>query len=158
MDALSTGALFFAVLSVLVFIHELGHYLMARIIGVEVEEFGLGLPPRAWGKKIGKTIYSLNWLPIGGFVRLKGEDETEDEHGKVAKKDLSKYFWARSKKERSLILIAGVTMNFLLAVVVTAYLLVTGVKEPTGVVRVTTVSEKSPASDAGIVDNFLASV
>ena len=53
----------------------MGHFAVARFIGVAVEEFGFGLPPRMWGKKIRNTIYSLNWLPIGGFVKLAGEDE-----------------------------------------------------------------------------------
>ena len=69
--------IFIIILSALIIVHELGHYTMARLIGVKVEEFGFGLPPRAIGKMIKGTIYSLNWLPIGGFVRLAGEDEEE---------------------------------------------------------------------------------
>src|SRR5687767_3578783 len=96
------------VLSILVFIHELGHFSVAKKLGIGVEEFGLGLPPRVWGKKIGETIYSFNWLPFGGFVRLTGEDPEEE--GKVHDKGkLKKYFWARSKKERAAVLLAGVT-------------------------------------------------
>ncbi|MEK7119748.1 MAG: site-2 protease family protein, partial [Patescibacteria group bacterium] len=60
---LVTALIFFAILSILVFVHELGHFAVARFIGVAVEEFGFGLPPRMWGKKIRNTIYSLNWLP-----------------------------------------------------------------------------------------------
>ena len=60
--------IFLIALSVLVMWHELGHFLAAKKVGIKVEEFGLGLPPRAWSKKIGETIWSLNWLPIGGFV------------------------------------------------------------------------------------------
>src|SRR3972149_11085854 len=66
--------LFVALLSVLIFVHEGGHFLIARLFGVAVEEFGFGIPPRLWGKKIGSTVYSINLLPIGGFVRLKGEE------------------------------------------------------------------------------------
>ena len=58
----------------MVMLHELGHFLMAKRAGIGVEEFGFGLPPRIWGKKIRGTIYSINWLPFGGFVRLVGED------------------------------------------------------------------------------------
>src|SRR6266550_4698976 len=72
---LLTALVFLVILSVLVLIHEAGHYFMAKKFGIKVEEFGFGLPPRAWGKKVGETIYSLNWLPIGGFVKLYGEDE-----------------------------------------------------------------------------------
>lgn len=150
---LLTAVIFILILSVLVFIHELGHYSIARIIGVKVEEFGLGLPPRAWGKKIGNTIYSLNWLPIGGFVKLAGEDEEEElaqkEHH-IPKAHIKEYFWARSKKERSAILVAGVTMNFLLAVCITSVLLLYGVKEPSGRVTVETVQDGSPAALAGL--------
>jgi regulator of sigma E protease len=144
---------FILVLSILIFVHELGHFLMARAIGVHVEEFGFGLPPRIWGKKVGKTIYSLNYLPIGGFVKLAGEDDEEegshDLHGLKQKE----YFWARSKKERSAILIAGVTMNFLLAVIITFFLLVSGVQEPSGKVRLDGIAAGSPAAAAGLQKN-----
>src|SRR5215831_10520163 len=75
MTFLITILVFLAVLSVLVLIHEAGHYFVAKKLGIKVEEFGFGLPPRIWGYKKGETIYSLNWLPIGGFVKLFGEDD-----------------------------------------------------------------------------------
>ena len=90
---LLTALIFFLILSILVFIHELGHFVVARVIGVHVEEFGLGLPPRIFGKKIGDTIYSVNWLPIGGFVRLAGEDEESHSSG-VTQKNAKHLFWA----------------------------------------------------------------
>jgi regulator of sigma E protease len=145
---------FLVILTILVMIHEAGHYTVARMIGVKVEEFGLGLPPRAVGKKVNGTIYSLNWLPIGGFVKLAGEDE--DEGGKQKAESGIKrqqYFWARSKKERAGILVAGVFMNFLLAVCITAGLLLYGVNEPSGKVHVETVSPGSPAAAAGLKSN-----
>lgn len=145
-----TAIIFLVILTILVLIHELGHFLVARMVGVRVEEFGLGLPPRVWGKKFGDTIYSLNWLPIGGFVRLAGEDADSDAKVKVKGVKLREYFWARSKKERSVILAAGVFMNFVLAVGITAALLVTGVKEPSGKVHVERVVAGSPAEKAGI--------
>lgn len=141
-----TAITFLVILTILVLIHELGHFLVARWVGVHVEEFGLGLPPQAWGKKIGKTIYSLNWLPIGGFVRLAGEDQLP------TGKPNPSLFWSRSKKERSAILIAGVFMNFALAVAITTGLLVTGVKEPTGRVHVERVLPGSPAEKAGLLE------
>src|SRR5438105_10437947 len=70
-----TALVFLLILSVLVLIHEAGHYFVAKRFGIKVEEFGFGLPPRLWGFKKGETIYSLNWLPIGGFVKLFGEDD-----------------------------------------------------------------------------------
>lgn len=72
---LITIIIFILILSVLVLIHEAGHFFTAKFFGIKVEEFGFGLPPRAFGIKIGETIYSINWLPIGGFVKLYGEDE-----------------------------------------------------------------------------------
>ena len=62
-------------LSVLILVHELGHFWAAKYFGVWVEEFGFGFPPRLFKKKIGETIYSFNWLPFGGFVKLHGEME-----------------------------------------------------------------------------------
>ncbi len=147
---LTTAITFLLILSALVFVHEFGHYIMARIIGVKVEEFGFGLPPRLFGKKIKGTIYSINLLPIGGFVRLAGEDEEDAVHTRDELKHKSQYFWARSKKERAAILLAGVCMNFVLAVTITSVLLVRGVIEPTKTVRVERVSPGSPAAIAGI--------
>lgn len=153
-DFITTGLIFFVVLSILVIIHELGHYSVARLIGVSVEEFGFGLPPRIWGKKIGHTIYSLNWLPIGGFVRLAGEDDLDESIGHYKKnhkdKETKRFFWARSKKERAAILLAGVTMNFLLAVAITSYLLVQGLDEPAQRVKIEEILPNSPAEQAGL--------
>lgn len=148
---LLTALVFFAILSILVLIHELGHYSVARWIGVHVEEFGLGLPPRIFGKKIGGTMYSLNWLPIGGFVRLAGEDDPNP--SRVTHPSSRKYFWARSKKERAAILVAGVTMNFLLAVGITGYLLTQGIMEPSGRVKIEKVQPGSPAESIGLKEN-----
>ena len=72
---LGIGALL--VLTVIVVVHEFGHLIAAKRAGVWVEEFGIGLPPRIWGKKIGETIWSINAIPLGGFVRLHGETEDE---------------------------------------------------------------------------------
>lgn len=101
----------------LVVLHEFGHMVAAKRNGVVVEEFGVGFPPRAWGKKLRKkkgddTLYSLNWLPLGGFVKLKGEHDDATEKGS---------FGAASLKTKVKILLAGVGMNFL-----TAWVLLTG--------------------------------
>lgn len=99
---------FFVALLVLVLVHEYGHFAAARLFGVAVEEFGFGFPPRAWGKRIGDTLYSINWLPLGGFVRIKGEEE--------AVKDLDS-FSAQPAWRRATIVVAGVVMNLVLAIV-----------------------------------------
>ncbi|MDP2632890.1 MAG: site-2 protease family protein, partial [Candidatus Curtissbacteria bacterium] len=101
-----TVIVFLLILSVLVMLHELGHFLMAKRAGIGVEEFGFGLPPRIWGKKIRGTIYSINWLPFGGFVRLTGEDADDE---KIAAKDS---YAVKTLKQRILVVVAGVFMNF----------------------------------------------
>lgn len=107
---LLTIVIFFVLLSILVLVHELGHFLAARKAGVKVEEFGLGLPPRVWGKKIGETIYSINALPFGGFVKLQGEDPTDE------KRDWPDSFYAKGLAWRGFVILSGVLMNFLLGV------------------------------------------
>ena len=74
---LLTILVFIIILSVLVLVHELGHFLVAKKLGIKVEEFGFGFPPRVFAKKIGETLYSINLLPIGGFVKLYGEEYHE---------------------------------------------------------------------------------
>jgi regulator of sigma E protease len=120
---LLTAIVFFLILSILVLIHEAGHYFVAKKFGIKVEEFGFGLPPRIWGWKKGETIYSLNWLPIGGFVKLFGEDEAgagrvSVKHQKGKQEDESRAFYSRSIGQRTAVVIAGVVMNAFLAVVI----------------------------------------
>ncbi len=153
-----TILVFLLILSVLVLIHEAGHFLVAKKFGIKVEEFGFGLPPRAFGKKIGETIYSVNWLPIGGFVKLYGEDEAgagriaPSDERKAISKDLNRAFFARPVWQRALVIIAGVAMNFLLAVVIISYLFgVSGIQVPGNKVIITAVVKDSPAQVAGLV-------
>ena len=102
----------------LVLIHEFGHYITARRGGVEVEEFGLGFPPRAkiLAERKG-TIYTLNWLPLGGFVRLKGEHDAEKSHGS---------FGAARLTTKIYIMVAGVFMNLLTAFALLTFLALVG--------------------------------
>lgn len=122
---LLTIIIFLLILSVLVLVHEFGHFLVARKLGIKVEEFGFGLPPRAFGIKRGETMYSINWLPIGGFVKLYGEDEAGGGKISAGKKisgtqitDLKRAFFAKPAYQRALVVIAGVLMNALLAAVI----------------------------------------
>ena len=104
-----TIIIFLAILTILVLVHELGHFVTARKFGIAVEEFGIGFPPRAIGLKRGKTIFSLNWIPFGGFVKIKGEQgENMGDEDSFA----SKPAW-----QRGIVLSSGVLMNFLLACV-----------------------------------------
>lgn len=107
-----TIIIFILILSILVMLHELGHFLMAKRAGIGVEEFGFGLPPRAWGKKVNGTIYSINWLPFGGFVRLVGEDLGDD---RTSEKNS---FQVKSLTQRIVVVVAGVFANLILAVVI----------------------------------------
>lgn len=150
-----TIIIFFVILSVLVLVHELGHFLVAKKLGVKVEEFGFGLPPRAFGVKRGETIYSINWLPIGGFVKLYGEDEAGGGSIKLSKKekvkDEKRAFYARSVLQRASIVIAGVVMNFALAVVILTILFsVIGIPVPGDKVLIGQVIKGSPAEMVGI--------
>lgn len=139
--------IFFLVLSVLVLVHEFGHYWVAKKSGVWVEEFGLGIPPRAWGKVIGKTLYSINWLPFGGFVRLHGEDSTSDHiHPEIS-------FMHKSKKARAAIVVAGVVMNFLLAIVAFSIgYTFSGFPRETENVKIVGIAENSPAKEIGLTE------
>lgn len=111
MRLLITILVFIVILSVLVLIHELGHYYFARRAGVRVDEFGFGLPPRIWGKKIGETIYSINLFPFGGFVRLFGENPQEEGMATDPRS-----FTSKTLRERFYIVFAGVAMNLILAI------------------------------------------
>lgn len=108
-------------LIVLVFLvasHELGHAIVARRNGVVVEEFGIGFPPRAWSKKLKNgVLFTLNWLPLGGFVKLQGEHDAASKKGDYG----AATFWQKTK-----ILFAGVVVNWLIAVILLSVLAVTG--------------------------------
>ena len=135
-----------AFLSVLIVGHEFGHFLIAKLFGVWVEEFGLGLPPRALGKKFGETLFSLNLLPVGGFVKLHGETGGEE----VRYPDRA--FVNKGKIPRVLIALAGVVANFILALfafgIVYSFI---GVPRETGTVKIVDVTSGTPAQIAGLV-------
>lgn len=97
-------------ISILVLVHEFGHFITAKILGVWPEEFGIGLPPKIWGKKIGETEYSVNWLPLGGFVRMHGET-SETKITKPERAFVNQPAW-----KKTLIALAGIFMNFMFAV------------------------------------------
>lgn len=104
------GIIVFLGLSLVVIVHELGHFLMSKIFGVAVEEFGLGFPPKIWGKKIGKTFYSINWILWGGFLKINGL------RPEIERKDLPREtsFMRQKLYKKALIIAGGVIINFLL--------------------------------------------
>lgn len=164
-----TLLVFLLILGVLVFVHELGHFTVARRNGIKCNEFGFGFPPRAIGvykdEKSSKwkivagnkhvesrnTVYSLNWIPLGGFVKIKGED---GEHKKEKDSFSSKSAWIRIK-----VLAAGVTMNFILGWILFSWLLTMGINQEvdqndTNVkatnIQIVSVVPKAPAYEMGI--------
>lgn len=151
-----TVIVFVLILSILVIIHEAGHFFVAKFFGIKVEEFGFGLPPRIFGIKRGETIYSLNWLPIGGFVKLYGEDEAGSgtvsvKAQKVNKKNESRAFYAKPVWQRIIVVFAGVFMNFVLAVaIISSLFAVVGVPTVGNKVTVDVVVKGTPADAAGL--------
>ena len=128
MDVLGTIAAFIGVLVVLVLVHELGHFIVAKRAGITVQEFGIGFPPRIGSVVWHGTRYSLNWIPLGGFVKMLGEDG-EVEADKMRKRGLSEAAVEKAMEGafnrkpiwvRIVVLVAGVAMNFLLAAVLFA--------------------------------------
>jgi len=133
-------------LVVLVVIHELGHFIVARRSGVRVHEFGIGFPPRArvLGTDNKGTTYTLNWLPIGGFVKLEGEEGESVEDDAFVNKPL---------RTRLAILLAGVVMNIILAFVVFSF--IAGFADPVADIRIGQVDPGSPAASIGLVGSKL---
>ncbi|MBA2314322.1 MAG: site-2 protease family protein [Chloroflexi bacterium] len=141
LDTVVTVLLFFFILGSLVVLHELGHFVTARLVGVRVLEFGIGFPPRAKVLRAsGETLYTLNWLPIGGFVKLEGEDgdDTDDPRS----------FANASLPTRLLILVAGVAMNLVTSFLI--FLLIAWLAAPVVGIRVPVVEPGSPAEVAGL--------
>jgi len=141
-QSLITIVLFALILGALVVIHELGHFVTARLARVRVLEFGIGFPPRAKVLRAkGETLYTLNWLPIGGFVKLEGEDGNDA--------DDPRSFAAQGLPTKLVILVAGVVMNVVLAFVIFAGIALGG--DPTMGIRVQAVQPDSPGAEAGLV-------
>jgi regulator of sigma E protease len=111
-----TVVAFVVIFSILVLIHEWGHFIVARKSGIKVMEFGFGLPPRIWGVKKGGTLFSINAIPFGGFVKLLGEDSRD---ARVEKNPHS--FINKPPRIRIFVVLAGVIMNFLLAFVLLTF-------------------------------------
>src|SRR3990167_156717 len=143
---------FIIILGILVLVHEFGHFIAAKKNGVRVEEFGFGFPPRIFGKKIGETIYSLNLFPIGGFVKLFGEEyhELKNENRKLITNDRSRAFVYKKPWQKATIIVAGVIGNFLLGWFVISFLFTQGIPTPIHKVLIEKVQPASPADSAGL--------
>ena len=158
MGTIGTVAAFIAVIVVLVLVHELGHYVAAKLAGITVQEFGIGFPPRIGSRVWRGTRYSLNWIPLGGFVKMLGEDG-DSEAQKMRDRGLSeaavdkamagafnrKPIWVRLA-----VLLAGVLMNFLLAGILFSVAVTMPVPEGRGPLTITEVQADSPAARVGL--------
>ncbi len=146
--------IFIIILGIIVFVHELGHFVAAKLSGMRVDEFGFGFPPRLFGVKRGGTIYSINAIPLGGFVKIKGEggEEAMDTDS----------FASKSIPRRIVVILAGVTMNIILAFVLFTIGFSVGVPQaldalPKGAivsdrtVRIGTILPGSPADKGGVL-------
>lgn len=152
---LSILIVFFSLIS-LIILHELGHFLIARKFGVKVEEFGIFLPPRLWGKKIGETIYSINLIPFGAFVRVLGEDGENKEE-----KSNPKSFSAKPVGQRALIVLGGVLVFWIIAFILLSIVMFLGVEVPVSddteenllnpQIKIIGLAKNSPAEKAGLI-------
>ena len=152
--------LFIIVLGALIFVHELGHFLVAKKCGMRVDEFGLGFPPRVFGKKIGETTYSINWIPFGGFVKIFGENPAVNPEAEPLPTDETRNFGKKNRGWQAAVLVAGVTFNIIFAWLLIAVSFVSGFPAPVGYYQnvsvenprliLTQVLTDSPAAKAGL--------
>ncbi|RLT38538.1 MAG: RIP metalloprotease [Chloroflexi bacterium] len=139
-NALISTALFLVILLGLVMAHEAAHFFTAKAFGIMVHEFAFGFPPRIWGKRIGETIYTFNWLPVGGFVRLEGEEAAEGPRS----------FASQAAWKRFIVLAAGAVTNLLLPIFLFSLALTFPHQLPEGRAKVTGVVAGTPAEAAGL--------
>ena len=128
------------ILTFLVFVHELGHFAVAKKLGIKVTEFGFGFPPRIWGIKRGETLYSVNIIPLGGFVKMVGEEDPSEQRS----------FARQSVTHRTAVLLAGPFMNLVVPIFIFTALLALPHDKHIGIVTVGSVAPGSPAVEAGI--------
>ena len=159
MFGLPTWLLIIPVLAFLIFVHELGHFLAAKRFGIKVLEFGFGFPPRLFGVRRGETIYSINAIPLGGFVRMLGEDNAAGvpdsaEQSRLEEEfndpDAGRRFTDQTPLKRAIVLVAGSFMNFLTPVVIFTIIFLLPRDVPVGTVVINGVAPRSPAAEAGI--------
>jgi len=150
-----TIIIFLLILSLLVVIHEFGHFIVAKLNNVYVEEFGFGLPPRLFGIKIGETLYSLNLLPFGGFVKVLGEEEIELTTKKIPDNLKHRTFTNKKPYQKIAIVIAGVICNFILGWLIISYLFTQGVPTLSKRVKIEKVIANTPASAAKLKQGMI---
>jgi regulator of sigma E protease len=135
-----TLIIFLLILGLLIFVHEGGHFIVAKLSGIKVEEFGLGFPPRIFGIRRGETIYSLNWIPLGGFCKMLGEEDPSEPRS----------FASKRPAVRLATLGAGPFMNAILPILLLTIAFMVPRQVEVGNVMIEQVAPDSPASEAGI--------
>lgn len=148
--------IFLIILLVLVIAHEFGHFIVAKKSGIRVDEFAFGFPPKLYAVKKGETTYAFNALPIGGYVKIYGEDPTQEIEGDVARS-----FSHKPRYVQSMVILAGITANIIVAWLLFTAILTIGMKTSVGgntfgtlrnvEVMTTQVIAESPAAKAGLV-------
>ena len=140
---------FVVVLGILILVHELGHFFMARLAGVGVERFSIGFGPVLWRLRGKETEYCISLIPMGGYVKMMGDDENPLEGGKGGAIDPAKAFNTKPLIARFLIVFAGPAMNFILAVIIAALMFML-VGRPVAPAEIGRVTEGGPAAQAGL--------
>jgi regulator of sigma E protease len=152
-----SAILFIVILAVLVFIHELGHFLIAKKSGVRVDEFAVGFPPKLFSFKKGETTYSINLIPFGGYVKIFGEDPNEES---IKGKDSGRSLVNKPKYIQAAVLLGGILFNIIFAWLLISASLMSGYKMPVESARypvtntkitILSVLENSPAKTAGLM-------
>jgi regulator of sigma E protease len=144
---ITTLLLMVVTFTVIVAVHEFGHYLTARLLGMRVLEYAIGFGPKAFAFVRGGIQYSVRWVPFGGYVRILGQDDfsVQQEGEGDPQAFTSKPWWAQA-----IVLVAGVTMNLVLALLVLTIAFASGTTAPTGDVRIDAVAPGSPAEQVGL--------
>ena len=147
MAFISTILVFSVVLGIIVIVHEFGHFIAARLMGVRVETFSFGFGKRIFGKKIGDTDFRVSVFPLGGYVKMAGEDEYDPDNLKTDE------FQAKNRAQKIFILLMGPLMNIILALLILTIINITGVesekyKSEPPVIGL--IAEESPAKKAGL--------
>lgn len=154
-----TLILFVVVLAVLIFVHELGHFLAARACGIRVDEFAIGFGPKLWSTTRGETKYALNAIPFGGYVKIFGENPDDDS---IKGPDSARSFVNKPRWQQAIVLVAGVVFNFIFAAILFIISFTIGVTAPVDNysqygdrltdrhIAITSVQPGSPADAAGL--------
>lgn len=150
--------IFIIILAVLIFVHELGHFIVAKKFGIRVDEFAIGFPPKIWSFKKGETVYAINAIPFGGYVKIFGENPDEES---IAGPDNARSFVNASKWKQSLVLASGISFNVLFAWILLSISFMSGLTTSVGEsyasyakdsrVIITMTQADSPAKLAGLV-------